>query len=367
MFSEYIQALFFIFAAEMGDKTQILAMMFATKYKLSKVLIGIALGSLLNHGLAVLFGSLLGQLIPIYVLQMIAGMAFIGFALWTLMDSKDEDSDIEQSSKKEMGPIILVAMAFFIWELGDKTQLTAITLAVDATYPAIILLGTVSGMLVTSGIGIFVGRKIGDRLPEALIKVVSSAIFLTFGIIKLVTATPSAYVTMMTVIPFGVIVMVAVGLLLRSTIKAHRSGHLTPYSKAARALYTYAHELEQSVDEICRGVKHCGQCRGEQCAIGFIRHLVKEIKANDYQHDHAAMVKEIRFHQGKFDEHKLYYALTTNVKYLNSLKANNPGFEEVNLMRDVLEILLIDESLPYETLIDQETYFRLIRTKMKST
>ena len=89
MIQEIIRAFLLIFVAEMGDKTQILAMTFATRFPVRKVLIGIGLGVFLNHGLAVILGSYLSRMIPISTLQMIAGAAFIGFAFWTLKPEKE--------------------------------------------------------------------------------------------------------------------------------------------------------------------------------------------------------------------------------------------------------------------------------------
>lgn len=147
----------------MGDKTQILAMAFATQYPVKKVLLGIFFGVLLNHGSAVALGSLLATLVPLDLIQMVAGFAFIAFALWTLKSESDEKD--ENQSEKHYGPILTVATAFFIGELGDKTQLTAITLSVDAAFPLFILAGTVTGMIVTGSMGIYIGknREIGYR------------------------------------------------------------------------------------------------------------------------------------------------------------------------------------------------------------
>jgi putative Ca2+/H+ antiporter (TMEM165/GDT1 family) len=89
--------------------------------------------------------------------------------------------------RKYRSTLSTVAIAFFIGELGDKTQLAAITLAMDAAYPWIILLGTVSAMLVISAIGIGIGTVIGKNIPERLIKMVSAILFFVFGSIKLIT------------------------------------------------------------------------------------------------------------------------------------------------------------------------------------
>lgn len=360
MFGQFINALFLIFAAEMGDKTQILAMMFATRYKTSKVLLGIFIGSLLNHGLAVAFGTLLGQMIPIWLLQVVAGFAFIGFAFWTLMGDEEEDESSESSNDKvKRSAVIVVAMAFFLGELGDKTQLTAITLSVGSPYPHFVLMGTVAGMLVTSGLGIMVGSKIGDRLPEALIKVVSSAIFLTFGVVKLMSSTPPSYINLYTIAGFVVIVSIVLVVLLRSVITAHKEGKLTPYRVAARALYDHAHEVEKSMDAICRGVEHCGQCQGEACPVGFIRHLAKEIRHRDYDHDHTQMIKDIMYHKNKFNRRKLVHAFIMNNRYLITLNKGGEGFKEVDTMRQIIEILLFDTTLVYDG--DLENYIKQIK------
>jgi len=175
MVQEMIKAFLLIFVAEMGDKTQILAMAFATRFPVRKVLMGIGLGVFLNHGLAVVLGSYLSQVVPINTIQMIAGAAFVGFALWTL---KPEEEEEEKETRMKFGPAATVALAFFMGELGDKTQLTAITLAADASYPFMVLLGTVSGMVATGALGIIIGRKLGDKIPEVGIKLLAASIFM---------------------------------------------------------------------------------------------------------------------------------------------------------------------------------------------
>lgn len=177
MIQELVKAFFFIFVAEMGDKTQILAMTFATQYKVQKVLLGVLIGSALNHGIAIVLGSYLSTLVPLDKIQIIAGLMFIVFGLMALRSHDEEKED----NKRSFGPVLTVALAFFLGELGDKTQLTAMTLAVDSEYPAFILLGAVLGMLATSGLGIFIGTIIGDKVPEFTIKIISSAIFIFLG------------------------------------------------------------------------------------------------------------------------------------------------------------------------------------------
>jgi len=117
MIQEMIKAFMLIFIAEMGDKTQILAMAFAVRFPVKKVLLGIGIGAFLNHGLAVIVGSYLSKMISIDIVQMVAGFVFILFALWTL--KPDEDDEVEEA-KSKFGPVATVALAFFLGELGDK-------------------------------------------------------------------------------------------------------------------------------------------------------------------------------------------------------------------------------------------------------
>ncbi|HSQ34229.1 MAG TPA: TMEM165/GDT1 family protein, partial [Peptostreptococcaceae bacterium] len=104
---------------------------------------------------------------------------FIFFGLWSLKFEAAEDE--ENESKGNYGPVATVALAFFIGELGDKTQLTAMTLGATSHYPLLTLLGTVTGMIVVGGIGIVVGKLLGKKIPEATMKVLASAIFIFFG------------------------------------------------------------------------------------------------------------------------------------------------------------------------------------------
>lgn len=183
MIKELIAAFLLVFIAEMGDKTQILAMMFASKYPPKTVLLGVFLGALANHGIAVLVGALLGDIIPVVFLSIIAGAAFIYFAFSSL--KVEEESEEEVKSLKSA--VMTVGMAFFIGELGDKTQLSAITLAMDALYPIVILIGTVTAMVATSILGIVVGNKIGTKISKEMITIGSSIMFFLFGITKLIS------------------------------------------------------------------------------------------------------------------------------------------------------------------------------------
>ena len=192
MVREYVQAALLIFAAEMGDKTQLLAMAFALQFTIGQVLGGVALGSLLNHGLAVALGAYVSHVVPLELIRLIAACGFLAFGLWTLANGGEEDS-IHTPSQGH--PVLVVALAFFIGELGDKTQLSAIALSSNAVYHWAILAGTVTGMILTSLVGIFVGIKLGEKVPEATLKLISGLVFIGFGVIGLWRAAPQQYLT----------------------------------------------------------------------------------------------------------------------------------------------------------------------------
>lgn len=170
--------------AEMGDKTQLLAMAFAARFKFWKVILGIFIATVLNHALAVGVGSFLTSYrILDLVIQSSAALAFVLFGLWTIRGDKLEG---EQNRTSKFGPLATVAVAFFIAEMGDKTQLT--TLALSAKYPGspvLVLGGTTTGMLIADGFGIVFGVLMCRRIPERKVKLVSAAVFVLFGFLAI--------------------------------------------------------------------------------------------------------------------------------------------------------------------------------------
>lgn len=168
--------------AEMGDKTQLLAMAFATKYKASKVMIGVFIATVLNHALAVAVGNFITRFQSIQIwIQVIAAVSFIFFGLWTIRGDKLDGEDKKPS---RFGPILTVAIAFFIAEMGDKTQLATIAIATKfPDSPVGILMGTTTGMLIADGIGIIIGVVLCKKIPERTVKLVSAGAFILFGFI----------------------------------------------------------------------------------------------------------------------------------------------------------------------------------------
>ncbi|MCH3965216.1 MAG: TMEM165/GDT1 family protein [Clostridium sp.] len=182
-----IKALLLVVAAEMGDKTQLLAMAMASKYRIKQVLTGVFVATILNHALAVAVGNYLSYMIPMDTVKIAAGAAFLGFGFWTLRGDKiDEDG----KKKSKFGPVITVATAFFLAEMGDKTQLMTITISAQSSQPLLVLMGSTIGMLIADGIGILGGAWMCRHIPEMYIKWAAGIIFIFFGTITIYNAVP---------------------------------------------------------------------------------------------------------------------------------------------------------------------------------
>lgn len=149
----------FVVLAEMGDKTQRLAMVFACRYKASTVLWGVFVATAFNHLLAVLAGNYLTQFVPIQYIQIAAAASFILFGLWTIRGDELQGED----KRFNFSPFWTVAVAFFIAEMGGKTQLATISLAAQYQSVLPVLVGTTAGMLTADAIGIGVGIVMGKR------------------------------------------------------------------------------------------------------------------------------------------------------------------------------------------------------------
>jgi len=269
MFADYIYAVILIFFAEMGDKTQFLAMAFATKYPVRKILIGVAIGAFFNHGLAILLGHAILELIPTQVVGLIAGLMFLFFAVNSL---KIEDEEVEDNNEK-YGPIVTVSLAFFLGELGDKTQLSALGLSVDSTYLWMVLMGTVTGMVLTSLLGIFIGLKLGKKIPEEKLKMAAYVMFVIFGFQKIYQSIE------MDIIPVMLFATALIGLSVILLKRFHQQSILageSAFVRQAEVLKQIKSKIELKVENMCKGTDQCGNCDGRDCLVGYMRYLLKE-------------------------------------------------------------------------------------------
>lgn len=179
-------ALFFVFVAEMGDKTQLVALAFATRYETRTVMAGVFAATLLIHLFSVLLGTVAGLAIPIFWIKLLAGLSFIGFGLWTLRG--DEPEDEEKLRENRFGPLATVTATFFLAELGDKTMLATVAVASAQQSFLGVWLGSTVGMVLADGLAIIVGKAMGRSLPEAVIRYVAALIFLISGLVAIAEA-----------------------------------------------------------------------------------------------------------------------------------------------------------------------------------
>jgi putative Ca2+/H+ antiporter (TMEM165/GDT1 family) len=183
----FITSFILVTIAEMADKTQLLTLSLSCRYPARKVLIGVAIAIALLNLAAVVVGAVAGRFIPLTAVRIGAGVLFIGFGLWNLL-AKDKPStegeDCEVKSTRHIIPA--VAGAFFIAEIGDKTQLAVLSLGArfeGSLWSSIgVWLGATIGMILANALAVVIGHTAGRRVPEKLMKRISGALFIGFGI-----------------------------------------------------------------------------------------------------------------------------------------------------------------------------------------
>jgi Ca2+/H+ antiporter, TMEM165/GDT1 family len=176
-----------IFVAELGDKSQLMALTFATRYKPLPILIGITIATAIVHAVSVIVGGLLSVALPTRAITLVAGLAFLGFAAWTLRGDHLDDDEATKAERSSRSAVVAASTAFFLAELGDKTMLATITLA--TTHSLFwVWLGSTLGMVAADALAIGVGRLLGARLPERAIRYGAAAAFVVFGVLLLIEA-----------------------------------------------------------------------------------------------------------------------------------------------------------------------------------
>lgn len=180
-----------IFVAELGDKSQLLTLWFATRYRWWVVIGAVALATLLLHLVAVAVGALFGELLPERATLVVAGLAFIAFGAWSLRPESHDDDEGEEAARGRrfaaLGPFGIVTAAFFVSEFGDKTQLAAVSLASGRNVIAV-WLGATAGMVAANGLAVALGKLAGKRLPADTIRYLAAALFFAIGALALLQA-----------------------------------------------------------------------------------------------------------------------------------------------------------------------------------
>ena len=176
-----------IFVAELGDKSQLMALTFATRFKLVPVLLGITAATALVHAVSVGIGYGLGATLPTGWISLAAGLAFLVFGAWTLRGDELSERERGKAEKSTGSAVLAVGGAFFLAELGDKTMLATITLATQHGWAGT-WLGSTVGMVAADALAIAVGRFLGRHLPARIVRYGAAALFAVFGVALIVEA-----------------------------------------------------------------------------------------------------------------------------------------------------------------------------------
>jgi putative Ca2+/H+ antiporter (TMEM165/GDT1 family) len=169
-----------ILLAELGDKSQLMALAFAARYPAWTVLTAVTVATLIVHAFSVLVGSAAALALPTNVINVVAGLAFFVFAAWTLRGDQLGEREQSRTARSTRWAMLSIGTAFFLAELGDKTMLATITLATTEE-PIGTWLGSTAGMVAADALAIGVGALLGARLPERAIKLFAAASFVVFG------------------------------------------------------------------------------------------------------------------------------------------------------------------------------------------
>ena len=178
-----------IFVAELGDKSQLMAMTFATRYRPWQVILGITVATTVVHAASVALGFGLGAALPTEWIGVVAGIAFLGFAAWTLRGDHLSEHERGRAGRWAGSAVLVVTGAFVLAELGDKTMLATVTLATQHDWLGT-WIGSTVGMVLADALAIGVGLLLGKHLPERVVRYGATASFVVFGGWLLVQSLP---------------------------------------------------------------------------------------------------------------------------------------------------------------------------------
>ena len=171
----------------MGDKTQLLSLVLAARYrKPLPIILGILIATLVNHGLAGALGGWITQVLGPDVLRWILGVGFIAMAGWMLIPDKLDDAEQPKPAKGAIGVLAATTVLFFFAEMGDKTQIATVALAARySTEVLAVVAGTTFGMMLANAPAVMLGDRFAKRMPIALVHKIAAAIFVVLGVLAL--------------------------------------------------------------------------------------------------------------------------------------------------------------------------------------
>jgi putative Ca2+/H+ antiporter (TMEM165/GDT1 family) len=172
-----------VLASEMGDKTQLLALVLALRFKKPLVvMLGILIATLLNHGLATAVGGWIGSQFSQESLKIALSVVFVAFAVWVLIPDKIDEDDSKTKTYGTTSALVTTVILFFLAEMGDKTQIATIALGAKFQAPLLVTIGTTLGMLVADGLAVVFGERLIKVIPMKAIRIFSALLFAAFGI-----------------------------------------------------------------------------------------------------------------------------------------------------------------------------------------
>lgn len=170
--------------AEIGDKTQLLAFLLATRFKKPlPIIAGILVATVFNHALAGALGAWITAVLSPDILRWVLGLSFIAMAVWTMIPDKIEDEEMQVA--KKFGVFGATLITFFLAEMGDKTQIATVAMAAHYPSPVLVVIGTTLGMLIADVPAVFIGDRFAARIPMKLVHGIAAAMFAAMGIATL--------------------------------------------------------------------------------------------------------------------------------------------------------------------------------------
>ena len=175
--------------AEIGDKTQLLAFLLAARFRRPlPIVLGIFVATIANHAFAAAVGALVSELLGPNVMRWVLGLSFLGMAVWTMVP---DQIDAEETPMAKYGVFLTTLIAFFVAEMGDKTQVATVALAARYEAMAAVVAGTTFGMMLANVPAVYFGERIANKVPLKLVHGIAALIFAVLGVATLLGAGES--------------------------------------------------------------------------------------------------------------------------------------------------------------------------------